>query len=168
MANFKNDPDATFLQNWYSQMVGASGGDDAFAERAAKYVKGGEVPDNILQGAFMDKPFTRKLDIGNGVTGNSLKNTLSMTKDAIKANPWASAGLGAMGIANIAGLVDDDKIGGQLVGGLAGSVIPSLMGASPMATIAWGLGGGTLGSLYDKLRAKKEAEQNVTYPSQMY
>ena len=120
------------------------------------------------QDAFAANPFKTEVDLGNGVTGNSLKNTLGMAKSAIKANPWQSAGLGALGVANIAGLIDDDKIGGQLVGGLAGGVIPAVMGANPMTAIALGLGGGTLGSIFDKLRAKKELEQQSMYQKQSY
>lgn len=120
------------------------------------------------QDAFAANPFKTKVDLGNGVTGNSLKNTLGMAGSAIKAHPLAAAGMGAMGAANIAGLVDDDKIGGQLVGGLAGGVIPAMMGANPMTAIALGLGGGTLGSLFDKLRAKKELEQQSMYQQQEY
>lgn len=122
------------------------------------------------QDAFAQHPFSTKVDLGNGVTGNSLKNTGSMLLKNIKAHPYLSAGMGALGAANIAGLVDDNKIGGQLVGGLAGGVIPAVMGASPMAAIGLGLGGGMLGSLFDKLRAKKEAEQQQmsTYQQQNY
>lgn len=167
-AKFKSDPDATFLQNWYSQLIGLSGGNKAFAKRAAKHTTGGKVPPEVLQGAFMEHPFKRKLDIGNGVTGNSLANTMGTVGAAIQAHPWAAAGMGAMGLANLSGLVDDDKIGGQLVGGLGGGLAANLMGASPMATIAVGLGGGTLGSLFDKLRAKKEAEQQAMYQQQSY
>ena len=168
MAKFVKDPEASLLQNFYSQLIGLSGGNDAFAARAAKHIKGGEVPPDVLQGAFMEHPFKTKLDIGNGVTGNSLANTLGTAGAAIKAHPWAAAGMGALGAANIAGLVDDDKFGGQLVGGLGGGLIANLAGASPVASLAIGLGGGTLGSLFDKLRAKKEAEQQALYQQQEY
>ena len=168
MAKFKVNDDLSFMQNWYAQLTDLAGGEAPYAERAAKFVKGGEVPANVVKDAFLENPLKTNVDFGNGVTGNSLKNTLGMAKSAIKANPWKSAGLGAMGVANIAGLADNDKIGGQLVGGLAGGVIPAVMGVSPMTAIALGLGGGTLGSLYDKLRAKREAEQQDVYQQQNY
>ena len=122
------------------------------------------------QNAFAQHPFSTKVDLGDGVTGNSLKNTGSMLLKNVQAHPFISAGIGALGAANIAGLVDDNKIGGQLVGGLAGGVIPAVMGASPMTAIGLGLGGGMLGSLFDKLRAKKEAEQQQAsmYQQQKY
>lgn len=120
------------------------------------------------QQAFGASPFSTKVDLGNGVTGNALKNTLGAVGANIQAHPYLSAGMGALGAANIAGLVDDNKIGGQIVGGLAGGVLPAVMGASPMTAIGLGLGGGMLGSLFDKLRAKKEAEQQSMYQQQNY
>ena len=168
MAKFKSNEDLSFLQNLYAQLTDLSGGEEPYAKRAVKYVKGGEVPANVISDAFLEHPFKTKVAFGNGATGNSLKNTLGMAKSAIKANPWQTAGLGAMGIANVAGLTDNDKVGGQLVGSLAGGVIPAVMGANPMTAIALGLGGGTLGSLFDKLRAKKETEQQGMYQEQSY
>lgn len=167
MAN--NDAEKiSFLQNLYSQLIDLSGGTKAFTARAPKYVKGGKVPPKVLRGAFSESPLKTKVDFGKGITGNSLKNTLSMTGAAIKAHPWASAGIGALGAVNLAGLVDDDKIGGQLVGGLGAGIGSALAGVSPVAAIALGLGGGTLGSLFDKLRAKKELEQQAMYQEQSY
>jgi hypothetical protein len=166
---FQSDPNSTFLQNLYSQLVGLSGGDKAYGKRATKYVKGGKAPGaDVLLGAFSEHPFSRKIDLGGKAVGNSLGNTLGMVGSAVQAHPWATAGLGAMGLANISGLVDDDKIGGQLVGGLGAGIGSALAGVSPMTSIALGLGGGTLGSLFDKLRAKKEAEQQAMYQQQSY
>lgn len=84
----------------------------------------------------------------------------------IKAHPFKSAGIGLGTATNVAGLFDNDKIGGQLVGGglgaLAGvKLLPMLMGGPatiPNVALA-ALGGGTLGSLFDKLRAKKDEEE---------
>ena len=167
MSEVKNNEKLSFLQNLYAQLSNAAGG-DTYNSRAAKYVKGGTVDPSVLRGAFLEHPFGTKVDLGNGITGNSLKNTLGMTGAAIKANPWKSAGLGLLGAGNIAGLVDDDKIGGQLVGGLGAGVGSALAGASPLTSIAFGLGGGFAGSLFDKLRAKREAEQQAMYQQQNY
>lgn len=148
--------------NWNRvRAKGMSGVDEAGAEEALKKMF-------AEQQAFGASPLKTKVDLGGGKTGNALKNTLGAVGANIKAHPVQAAGLGALGVANIAGLTDDDKIGGQLVGGLAGGVIPALMGANPTTAIALGLGGGTLGSLFDKLRAKKEAEQKAVYQEQSY
>lgn len=161
-----NARDPSFLQKLYTQLIGLSGGDAAYAQRAANTVKGGEVPAEVLMGAFMEHPFKSKLDIGKGVTGSPLKATLGTATNAIKAHPWASAGLGALGAANVAGIMDDDKIGGQLIGGIGGGLLAAAAKANPMTATAVGLGGGMLGSLFDKLRAKKELEQQTIYPQE--
>lgn len=122
-----------------------------------------------LEDLFAANALKSKLN-APGVEGttNPLKYNLGAIGQAAKAHPLAAAGLGAMGIANIAGLTDDDKIGGQLVGGLGGGIAANLMGANPITALAVGLGGGTLGSLFDKLRAKKELEQQAMYQNQSY
>jgi hypothetical protein len=112
-------------------------------------------------------PFKTKLDV-NGVEMNPLKYNLGAIGKSIQAHPLAAAGMGALGVANIAGLTDDDKIGGQLVGGLGGGILASTLNVNPVAKLAIGMGGGALGSLFDKLRAKKEAEQQATYQQQSY
>jgi hypothetical protein len=117
------------------------------------------------QDAFAAKPLGTKVDIGNGATANSLKNTGSLLLANAQAHPFATAGLGVLGAVNLSGLMDDDKIGGQLVGGGLGLAAPALMtklgmaAPTPIGKIAMVGVGGALGSLFDKLRAKKEAEQ---------
>lgn len=82
----------------------------------------------------------------------------------IKNNPAMSIGLGGTGLANIAGLVDNDNIGGQLLGLVGGAAVgqfllPKLMqNVSPQAKVLATLSGGTLGSLFDALRQKQEDE----------
>lgn len=157
----------SYLQQLASQLIDLAGGNEAYDKRAVKYIKGGEVPPEIVRGAFTESPFKTNVDFGKGVTGNSLRNTLSTAGSAIAAHPFASAGLGILGATNISGLVDDDKIGGQLVGGGLGLAAPALMtklgmaAPTPIGKLAMVMGGGALGSLFDKLRAKKEAEQQV-------
>jgi hypothetical protein len=141
----------------------AAAKDSAGEELGAMFAK-----HKAAQDAFAQHPFSTKVDLGNGVTGNSLKNTGSMLLKNIQAHPYISAGMGALGAANVAGLVDDNKVGAQLIGGAAGAALPALFGASPMTTIALGATGGALGSLFDKLRAKKESEQQSMYQQQEY
>jgi outer membrane lipoprotein SlyB len=68
---------------------------------------------------------------------------------------------------NIAGLVDNDSIigqlGGSVLGGLAGA---KLFGLKPYGTINAALAGGALGGLFDVLRSKKEQEEQ--YQQQYY
>ena len=93
-----------------------------------------------------------------------LKTRMGNLGNYIKSNPAMSAGLAGTGLANIAGLFDNDKIGGQAIG-LAGGgalgqfLLPQLMSSvSPQAKVLTALGGGTLGALFDSLRQKKEDE----------
>lgn len=91
--------------------------------------------------------------------------TLAMT--AAKNHPVAAAGLAGLGMGNVNGLLDNDKFGGQLLGGALGAGAAGLGGlwsgsegvaANPVLATAITMGGGELGALFDKLRAKKEAE----------
>lgn len=148
--------------NWNRvRAKGMSGVDEAGAEEALKKMF-------AEQQAFGASPLKTKVDLGGGKTGNALKNTLGAIGANIQAHPMQAAGLGALGVANIAGLTDDDKIGGQLVGTLGGGALAHFLPVSPVAKLAIGMGGGTLGSLFDKLRAKKDAEQQAMYQEQTY
>ena len=92
--------------------------------------------------------------------GQYFKDFLS----GLKANPAMGVGIGGTGLANIAGLVDNDNVGGQLLGLGGGAAVgqfllPKLMqNVSPQAKVLATLGGGTLGSLFDALRQKQEDE----------
>lgn len=94
----------------------------------------------------------------------NLKQTAMGAGNYIKNNPAMSIGLGGTGLANFAGLVDNDNVGGQLLGlgggaGLGFGLLPKLIpGISPQAQALTMLGGGTLGSLFDALRQKQEDE----------
>ena len=89
-----------------------------------------------------------------------------------KKEPVTAGLLGVGGAANLAGLFDNDKIGGQL-GGLAGAgalahfAAPSLgiPALDPQTQIAIALAGGGLGALFDNMRAKKE--QQAQYANQI-
>ena len=101
-------------------------------------------------------------------TKNSMSAILPVLGNQIASHPLATAGIGLGAGANIAGLTDNDYVGGQLAGGGLGALgaylIPRLLkgtSASPMAMIAGALGGGTLGSLFDKLREQKDSQQNL-------
>ena len=94
-----------------------------------------------------------------------LKSGMGSVGNYIKTNPWQSAGLTATGLTNIAGLFDNDKIGGQAIG-LAGGgafghfLLPKLLGKTvpPQLQVLATLSGGHLGALFDMLRQEKEDE----------
>lgn len=104
---------------------------------------------------------------GTPVSGNALKNTGALLYENARANPGMAALTGGLGAMNVAGLVDNDNIigqlGGSVLGGLAGA---KLFGLKPYGTINAALAGGALGGLFDVLRSKKEQEEQ--YQQQYY
>lgn len=84
-----------------------------------------------------------------------------------KAHPVATVGTGLNAVGNVAGLLDNGKLLGQLGGAALGYFAPSLLGkalgksivVSPLLRANLAMGGGNLGALFDNLRAKKEEEQ---------
>lgn len=104
---------------------------------------GNETKQKTLKEAFADlksKPF------------------IADTLGYVKAHPYMSTGLGLGATANIAGLFDNDKVGGQLLGGALGGIATIPFQMTPQGRVLAAMAGGTLGSLYDKLAAKKEQE----------
>lgn len=131
---------------------------DASKQAMAKMLKAkgvGADPNALLaqQAKFMADPL-------NSQTG-SLGNTAKLLGANLTSNLPATLGTAANIGANVAGLFDNDKIGGQLIGTALGAGIPALFGAKlgPLAYVNLAAGGGTLGSLFDTLRAKKAQEQ---------
>ena len=81
-------------------------------------------------------------------------------------NKLKTAGLAGTGLMNLAGLFDNDKIVGQGVGlgagFAAGKILPELLKKNPLTGSGLALAtmaGGSLGSLFDKLMAKKAEEE---------
>lgn len=120
-----------------------------------------------------------KLNLKNDQSVNSLKDVWAVLKaqadpalNYVKSNPATTAALGLGGAANLAGLLDDNGIGGQLLGaglgGAASFLAPKALDMAPLPTqtkIALTLAGGGLGSLFDTLRSKKE--QQAQYANQI-
>lgn len=157
-SNVKNHKQRSFPQALSDQLV-----DDLPKSFYKKFVN---VNDFYIDPKTGEKIATSMVvNPSTGKPVSDLKFGLSALGQNIKQHPWASAGLGIGAAANIAGLVDNDKIGGQLIGGAAGAAIPALlmkgglMKSNPLLGLGISLGGGALGSLYDMLRAKKEEEQ---------
>ena len=96
---------------------------------------------------------------------SGLGTTAQSALDIMKRHKLATAATAGLGAANIAGLFDNPQIAGQLVGSLIGGAggygISKLLGAPLKGygiTNAALIGGG-LGSLFDKLVAKKQEEE---------
>ena len=96
---------------------------------------------------------------------NTFGDLGSLALGAAKAHPFKTAGLVGLGAGNIGGLTDNNKFGGQL-GGLAlgGLGAATLASGNPYLQAMMTMGGGELGALFDKLRAKKEQEQAQMQP----
>lgn len=110
--------------------------------------------------SLLDKN-TALQDISEGVSPMQLGQ---LGLGAMGSHPFKSLALGGSVAGNLGGLADNDKIGGQ-IGGLAlgglGSYALNSMGVpiSPYTMAMLTSGGGNLGALFDKLRARREAEQ---------
>lgn len=79
------------------------------------------------------------------------------------AHPIQIAGYGIGGGMNLAGLTDNDKFGGQILGaGLGAGLSAQGLGIAPWGAVPMAMAGGAIGSLFDKLRAKREQEEQ--YP----
>lgn len=101
----------------------------------------------------------------DGLNNTGFGTTTKLMGNWIGDHKLKSAGIGALGAANIGGLLDNPYWGGQAIGGLAGGLgvplIASKLGIpmSVSSKLMSGLAGGGLGSLFDKLREKQAEEQ---------
>lgn len=104
-------------------------------------------------------------DSATNEAGPTLGETAKLGMGAASAHPLQT-GAGALTTGmNLAGLTDNDKFGGQ-IGGLAlGGLASYGLGLNPGYAYLATTAGGALGSLFDKLRAKREAEAQQ---AQMY
>lgn len=173
--NFNNDPKAVKKSIWdglFSDENISSYLDRAFYTDEVDPV----VPEEALAEFFAkakDAPLSSKAISVDGLPNNSgLGATTALAGNWIKDNKLKSAGLLGAGAANVAGLFDNPNIIGQLAGlggGFAAGkmLIPKLtknpLTGSGMALAT--MGGGALGSLFDKLMANKDAQK---YQEQYY
>ena len=151
----KNPQVMQMAEQMYNSM-----GSDAQADMLQKFAQpsgiegvGDIVPTNI--GAALGEQ--------GGINAGQLG---SLALGAAKAHPFKTAGLVGLGAGNIGGLTDNDKFGGQLAGlGLGGLGAYALASGNPYMAAMMTMGGGELGALFDKLRAKKEQEQAQGIPN---
>lgn len=121
---------------------------------------------DAMRGIFNEasgNPLGGTLNSAYGNTG--IGTTTKLAGNWIRDHKLKSAGLG-LGIgANLAGLFDNPNMAGQLLGGAGAGIGANLLAkhlGSPLTasgTALAALGGGTLGSLFDKLMYKKQQEQ---------
>lgn len=132
-------------------------------DQAAMLNKFGQPSDTQGVADIIPTNFDAAIGDQGGITGSQLG---SLALGAAKAHPFKTAGLLGTGAANIGGLMDNDKFGGQLAGlGLGGLGAYALANGNPYTAAMMTMGGGTLGALFDKLRAKKEQEQAQGIPN---
>lgn len=105
---------------------------------------------------------TAKKTLKEFFSGIATNPTVQSIGNYIKAKPIMSTGLGVTGAANIAGLFDNNKIGGQLLGGALGGIATIPFKMTPQGRILAAMAGGGLGALYDNLAAKKEQAYQQT------
>lgn len=89
----------------------------------------------------------------------NIKDYAGLAFRAAKQHPFKTMGATALGMGNIGGLLDNNKLGGQLGGLALGGLAGANLGVNPYTAMMLTMGGGELGALFDKLRAKKEQEQ---------
>jgi hypothetical protein len=172
---------APFLSGFFDKLYGSKPGsaylDNATAMAAKK--AGLNVEDPAVLQAIRERltstPLKGSVPIAEGAeaTMSPLGTTLGAGWDVVKAHPGASIGTGLNAAGNVAGLFDNDKILGQVLGTAGGALAGKLLG--PVAGFG-GLGiantamlGGNLGALFDVLSAKREKErQEAQMYQQMY
>lgn len=105
--------------------------------------------------ALMMKNALQREALGDISQGVSLPQLAKLGVGAAKAHPLKALMYGGAGAANIGGLMDNDKLGGQLGGGALGYFASNALGVGN--PILGALMGGALGAQFDKLRAQREA-----------
>lgn len=170
------------LQRMFDYMYGTEGGvkayDDAIGEailaKQGKSNFAGMTPevqatilkDNVgdydaIYDAMRQKPLAWKLPVeGSEATVSPLKTMGGSLWNNIKAHPGKAVGTGLNAAGNVAGLVDNDKLLGQVLGTAGGALLGSkLLGFGPLGIANMAMGSGNLGALFDSLRSKKEQEE---------
>lgn len=130
----------------------AKGMDASMTANAAK--------QQVLEGKRLAPFYTGNID--NAKFGN----WASLALGAAKNHPFKTAGLIGLGAGNIGGLTDNDKFAGQIGGLGLGGLGAAAFASNPYTAALMTMGGGQLGALFDKLRARKEQEQ--AQPQQQY
>ena len=153
-------------QKFADFMAGTNAGgnylDNAVAGYAAKSNLD-EAAESAIRQQILNNPLKGKIPVAEGVdaTMSPLKVTGNMLWSNIKAHPGQTAGTALNAAGNIAGLVDDDKLLGQVLGTVGGALLGAKggLGFGPLGIANTAMLGGNLGMLFDKLRSKKEQDE---------
>lgn len=158
-------PKMTSLADW---LIKVQGGAKTFDPKNAdnpinKRYAGIELDDSTSK--LYAKQLADRQALLNTDEGVTIPQLGKLGMGAASANPLQTAGGALTTGMNLAGLTDNDKFGGQ-IGGLAlGGLASYGLGLNPGYAYLATTAGGALGSLFDKLRAKREAEAQQ---AQMY
>jgi hypothetical protein len=176
MLNFnENKPKSSIFDSLYS-----NANVNSLQKRMAKKGNlGGASSEKLAEffAAANEAPLsTDKIAIEGLPERTGLGATASLAGNWIADHKLKSAGLRLLGAGNVAGLFDNPNIIGQLVGlggGLAaGKLLPGALKMKPFTNSGVALatmGGGFLGSLFDKLmaaKAEEEAAMQAAYAGQ--
>jgi hypothetical protein len=123
---------------------------------------------DAIYDAMRQKPLAWKLPVdGSEATISPLKTMGGSLWNNIKKHPGEAAGTGLLAAGNIAGLVDNDNLLGQVLGTAGGALLGSkLLDFGPLGIANTAMVGGGLGALFDALRSKKAQEEQ--YQQQYY
>lgn len=134
----------------------------------AQNQKGLEKSLGMYTDALTESPLSRKAKLEGGGTVDALSTNLGALGAQIKAHPF-KAGLGGIATgANVAGLFDDNHLLGQALGIGGGALLGNAFGMSPVNTYLTATSAGALGSLFDKLRTKRDKEREAAMQAQQY
>lgn len=130
-----------------------------------------ENPSNILNedtAKVYNTAYKNAVDAQNLDDGVTLGQLGKLGMGAASEHPFLT-GAGALTTGmNLAGLTDNDKFGGQLGGAALGGLASWGLGLNPGYAYLATTAGGALGSLFDKLREKREKEAQYAQQMQSY
>ena len=177
--NFSASPDADFLSKLGAKLYGTDATKAYAMRQMANLPQAQQNADTLkaLQASLMKgskTPFSTAtvrsttIPLKDGteqiIEASPFKDTMGIVGQNIAANPGAAFGTALNTGAGIAGLLDNDKFGGQLLGTAAGAIIPAAlkMKLGPLAAYNTAMIAGNLGALFDTLRAKSKRLGNST------
>ena len=158
------------MQDLADFLASEVGGKEAYSDANIKKYITNTYKDVNSQRALNDLAKQQAMGniVNNVVNGGefSYGDLGQLALQAGKDHPLKTMGLVGLLGGNLGGLTDGNGIGGQLLGGAGGALLASqINGVNPYTAAMLTLGGGQLGSLFDKLRQKKEEESQ--YAQQM-
>ena len=122
---------------------------------------------DLISNQAYDAPLSAK-HFNADTTSSGLSTSGHLLLNQMKNHKLKTAGALGLGAANVAGLLDNPNVVGQLGGGVLGATavpwaVKKITGNAlgPYGKIMTTLGGGALGSLFDTLMSKKAEEEQM-------